>query len=364
MLFQRATGYGLRATGSRAACEVPRAHVRSLPRRSRAAAKAGGVLFVLLMAVPAAAQPHLAIVVGHPGYPEYRELYGKWAADLVDAATGQFGVPRENIQYLTDRPDDDPERATGRSVREEVVKAFEKLKAAGPDDLVLIVLIGHGTFDGRDAKFNLPGPDMGPADFAPLVRRLASQRVVFVNTASASGPFIEALAGPGRTVITATRSGRESFATIFGGYFIDALTGDAADLDKDGRVSFLEAFEYARREVATAYERQGIMLTEHALLEDAGGKEGTDKPAADGKIGRTAALLSLGTPASDALPSDPALRELYEERRALERRVESLRLMKDGMEPQRYSRELERVLTELALKTRQIREKESGQTAP
>jgi hypothetical protein len=100
---------------------------------------------------------------------------------------------------LTDRPDDDATRATGRSVREEVVKAFEKLKAAGPDDLVLIVLIGHGTFDGREAKFNLPGPDMSPADFAPLVKRLPSQRVVFVNTASASGPFIEALSGPGRT---------------------------------------------------------------------------------------------------------------------------------------------------------------------
>jgi hypothetical protein len=347
---------------------VRRADVLSLPRRSRAAAKAGAVCGVLWLwfvaAVPASAQPHLAIIVGHPGYPEYRELYGTWAADLVDAATERFGVPRENVQYLTDRPDDDATRTTGRSVREEVVKAFEKLKAAGPDDLVLIVLIGHGTFDGREAKFNLPGPDMSPADFAPLVRRLPSQRVVFVNTASASGPFIEALSGPGRTVITATRSGRESFATIFGGFFINALISDEADLDKNGRVSFLEAFDYARREVEATYERQGIMLTEHALLEDSGGREGTAAPAADGKIGRTAALLSLGSPASDALPADPALRELYEERRALERRVESLRLMKDGMEPQRYSRELERVLTELALKTRQIREKESGGQAP
>jgi hypothetical protein len=311
-------------------------------------------------ALPASAQPHVAIVVGHPGYPEYRELYGKWAADLVDAATERFGVPREHVHYLTDRIDDDPTRATGRSTREEVHKAFEKLATAGPDELVLIVLIGHGTFDGREAKFNLPGPDMTPADFAALVRRLASQRVVFVNTASASGPFIEALAGPGRTVITATRSGRESFATIFGGYFVDALTGDAADTDKNGRVSFLEAFEYARREVETAYERQGILLTEHALLEDAGGKEGTATPTADGAVGRTAALLSLGSPEADALPADPALRALYEERRALERRVESLRLMKDGMEPQRYARDLEQVLTELALKTRQIREMEGS----
>jgi hypothetical protein len=159
--------------------------------------------------------------------------------------------------------------------------------------------------------------------------------------------------------VTATRNGRESFATIFGGYFVDALTADTADADKNKRVSVLEAFDYARREVATAYERQGIILTEHALLDDTGDKQGTDKPAADGKEGRVAAMLSLGAVGhGDPLPSDPAVRTLYEERRALERRVESLKLMKDGMEPQRYAADLEKVLTELALKTRQIREAE------
>ncbi len=121
----------------------------------------------------------------------------------------------------------------------------------------------------------------------------------------------------------------------------------------------LEAFEYARREVVTAYERQGIILTEHALLDDSGDQEGTAEPAADGKEGRVAALLSLGSAAQDqALPSDPALRALHEERRALERRVESLRLMKDSMEPARYAADLEKVVTELALKTRQIRDME------
>jgi hypothetical protein len=303
---------------------------------------------------------HVAVIVGLAGDPEYAELYGKWAASLVDAASGRYGIPRGQIQLLTEKPETDAKRATGRSSRDEIVKAFEKIATtAAADDLVFVVLIGHGTFDGKAAKFNLPGPDMTAAEFEPLLKRLGQRRLVLVNTASASGPFIETLSGPGRTIVTATRNGRESFATIFGGYFVDALTSDAADVDKNRRVSVLEAFDYARREVATAYERQGIMLTEHALLDDSGDKEGTPQPTADGKEGRVAALLALGSVGQgDPLPTDSKLRPLYEERRALERQVESLKLMKDSMEPQRYASELEKVLTELALKTRQIREAE------
>jgi hypothetical protein len=314
----------------------------------------------LLLGAPAAASAqnaHLTVIVGLAGDPEYAELYGKWAASLIDAASGRFGLTPERVQFLTEKPDQDAKRATARSTREEIVKAFAKLATAASDDVLFVVLIGHGTFDGKVAKFNLPGPDMTAAEFEPLLKRLAPRRIVFVNTASASGPFIEALSGPGRTIITATRNGRESFATIFGGYFVDALASEAADTDKNKRVTMLEAFDYARREVATAYERQGIMLTEHALLDDSGDKEGSDKPTADGKEGRVAALVSIGAAAqSDSLPADPKVRALYEERRALERRVESLRLMKDSMEPQRYADELEKVVTELALKTRQIRE--------
>ena len=309
--------------------------------------------------VASAEGTHLAVIVGLAGDPEYAELYGKWGASLVDAATARYGIPKAQVQYLSEKPESDQARTTGRSTRDEIVKAFGRLKSAGPEDVVFVVLIGHGTFDGKAAKFNLPGPDMTAADFEPLLKQLQPRRVVLVNTASASGPFIEALSGPGRTIVTATRNGRESFATIFGGYFVDALASEAADADKNKRVSVLEAFDFARREVATAYERQGIILTEHALLDDSGDKEGSPQPTADGKEGRVAALLSLGTAGQgDPLPTDPKLRGLYEERRALERRVESLRLMKDSMDPQRYTAELEKVVTELALKTRQIREAE------
>ena len=328
-------------------------------RRSLRIAVALLAAFAAGRGVASAQSAHLLVIVGLAGDPEFAEPYAKWGASLVDAATARFGIPKAQVQYLHEKPESDQARITGKSTRDEIVKAFGKLSAAGREDVVFVVLIGHGTFDGRVAKFNLPGPDMTAADFEPLVKQLAPRRVVFVNTASASGPFIEALSGPGRTILTATRNGRESFATIFGGYFVDALTSDAADADKNRKVSMLEAFDFARREVATAYERQGIILTEHALLDDSGDKEGSAQPTADGKEGRVAALLSLGSAGSgDPLPADPKLRAMYEERRALERQVESLRLMKDSMDPQKYAADLEKVVTDLALKTRQIREAE------
>lgn len=314
------------------------------------------LLALALPSVPAFAQAtHVAVIVGLAGAPEHAELFQRWAATFVDTSK-KLGA--ENVIYLAEKPETDAKRATGKSTKDEIVKAFEKLKTAGEEDIVFIVLIGHGTFDGKVAKFNLPGPDLTPADFAPLMKGLKSRHVVFVNTASASGPFIETLAGPGRTIVTATRNGTERFATLFGGYFVDAFAGTDADIDKNRRISVLEAFAFAKREVATAYEREGIMLTEHPLLNDSGG-EGDPNPAVDGKQGRVAAVMALGSTASlDPLPTDPKLRALHQERRDLERRVEALKLLKDSMPPERYASELEKLATELALKTRQIREAE------
>jgi hypothetical protein len=325
----------------------------------RVIASFGLLLTVLMSAAPSFAQNvHMVVIVGLAGDPEHGELFQKWATTLVDAGSKRYGIPRERVVFLAEKADGEGALSTGRSTRDEIVKTFETLaQKSAADDLVLVMLIGHGTFDGRVAKFNLPGPDMTPADFQPLLKRLESRRVVLVNSASASGPFIAALSAPGRTIVTATRNGSERFATLFGGFFVDAFAGEDADADKNKRVTVLEAFNYAKKEVATAYEREGIMLTEHALLDDAGDKEGTAQPAADGKQGRVAAILSLGTTtAIDTAAVDPKLRALYDERRVLERRVESLRLLKDSMDPQRYSAELEKALTELALKSRQIRE--------
>ena len=318
----------------------------------------GSVLVLLALAAPAAVAAeeriHLAVIVGLEGEREHGELFRRWAGTLVEAASGRLGVARERIVYLAEA---DAKEVTGKPTRDEVERAFERIAAqAVDDDVVVIVLIGHGTFDGRVAKFNLRGRDMGPGDFAPLLKKIRAKQIVFVNTASASGPFVAELAAPGRTIVTATRSGAEQFSTLFGGHFIDALVGDVADADKNKRVSILEAFNAARREVASAYQREGIMLTEHALLDDSGDGKGALEPSADGSDGRIASILSLGSAADAApLPSDPRLRQLYTERRELEKRVETLKLLKTGMDPARYAAELEKLLTNLALKTQEIR---------
>jgi hypothetical protein len=302
----------------------------------------------------------LLIVVGLSGDPEHGALFHKWGTTLAEASE-RLGVTPERLVYLVDEPAEGDKRVTGRATREEIAKAFDGFtRQAGPDDLVLVTLFGHGSATGGSAKFNLPGPDMGPADFNVLFKKLPTKQIVFVDTSSSSGPFVEELSGPGRTIVTATRNGAEQYATLFGGYFVEALTSEAADADKNKRISILEAFQYAKAEVERAYKQEGLLSTEHALLDDDGDKQGSSAPTATGKDGRVAAVVSLGSTEADGLPTDPKLRALYVERREMERRVEALRLLKESMDPARYTSELEKLVTGIALKTREIRAAEGA----
>ncbi len=297
----------------------------------------------------------LLVVVGLAGDPEHGKLLHKWGTTLATASE-RLGVTPDRLVYLVDQPLEGDQRVSGKATREEIAKALAGFAAqAGPEDVVIVTLFGHGTFDGRMAKFNMPGPDMGPADFNALLQKLPTRQIVFIDTTSSSGPFLAELSAPGRTIITATRNGAEQFATLFGGYFVDALTSEAADSDKNKRVSVLEAFQFTKAEVARAYEREGLLATEHPLLDDNGDKEGSQDPTLTGKDGKVAAIVSLGETGGEGLPTDPKLRALYLERRDLERRVEALRLLKESMEPARYTSELEKLVTSIALKTREIR---------
>jgi hypothetical protein len=296
----------------------------------------------------------LLIVVGLAGDPEHARTFHGWGNSLAEASE-RLGVAPERLVYLVDKPMEGDQRVSGVSNREGIVKALDTIAgSAGPDDLVFVTLIGHGAWDGRSAKFNIPGPDISAEEFDALVRKLKAKQIVFVNTASASGPFVEVLSGPGRTIVSATRSGAEHYTTLFGGFFVDALSSPNADADKNKRISVLEAFQFAKAEVTRAFEREGLLVTEHALLDDDGDKKGSPDPSATAADGKVAAVLSLAD-AGGGLPSDPKLRELYLERRELERRVDSLRLLKEGMEPARYNSELEKLVTAIALKTREIR---------
>ncbi len=298
----------------------------------------------------------LLVVVGLAGDPAHGELFHKWGAELAESA-GQLGIPQDHVVYLVDQPAEGEARVTGKATLEEINKTFDRFaKQATADDALYVVLIGHGSYDGKAPKFNLPGPDISAADFATQFRRLPMRQIVFVNTASASGPFVNELSGPGRTIIAATRSGAENYATLFGGYFVDALSGEEADADKNRRVTMLEAFQFAKAAVQRAYDKEGLLSTEHAVLDDNGDKVGSPDPSTTAADGKVAALMAIGS-AADAmpLPADPKLRALILERRDLEHRVESLRLLKDNMEPAKYQSELEKLVTDLALKTREIR---------
>lgn len=292
---------------------------------------------------------HFLVVAGVGGDEEHVKQFNTWSIAALDAAKKQ-GVLPANTTYLGESVDQSGGRMKARATRENVTKAFADIaERAKPDDQIFILLIGHGSFDGRTAAFNLPGPDLSAADYATLLDRFKTQRVAFVNTASSSGGFLEPLGGPARTIVTATRTGGERNETRFPQYFVEALGAEAADRDRNGRVSVQEAFDYAANKTKTTYEQSGQILTEHATLDD----------SSEGKLASTLYLAPERSRTAAAQSADPALRALLEQRDALERQVNDLRLRKDSMPAEQYEEQLEKLVTDLALKTRAIRDAET-----
>ncbi len=336
---------------------------------------------VVAVAVGLAAAPHdargqdahLLVVVGIGGDPAYTERFLEWGTTLRTAAMERYGLPPERAVLLAEDPSMS-DAIAGESRRERVEEELRALASrAAPDDRVMLVLIGHGSFRGSEANFNIPGRDLSAAEYGALLDALATSKVAVVNTASASGPFTQLLAAPGRTIITATASGGERNETQFGQYFAAAWEDGEADLDKNGAVSLLEAFQYARSETQRFYDDANLLLTEHALLEDDGDGEGSREPGMDATDGALAAGFTLGAPgargavtadgAVSPIPAttDSVLARLYAERADLEGRVAALRRSRSSMDPDDYDRELEALLVDLALKSREIRDREGGE---
>jgi hypothetical protein len=300
------------------------------------------------LATATAQDVHLLVVTGVGGDEEHTAQFQKWAGAVVDSAK-KPGVLETNINWLGEAPEKDP-RIKARSSRDNVTKAFADMAArAKADDEIFILLIGHGSFDGKTGAFNLPGPDLTAGDYATLLQRFTTQKIAFVNTASSSGAFLQPLAGPARTIVTATKTGGERNETRFAEFFVQALDAEEADRDRNGRVSIQEAFDFAVAKVKAAYEKEGHILTEHAALDD----------GSQGKLAGTQYLAPARSRTAAAQNADPALRALLEQRDQLERQVNDLRLRKDSMDQTAYDQQLETLLTELAVKTRQIREFEA-----
>lgn len=313
-------------------------------RAARSGLRAG-LLGVLLAPGASAQDSYLLIVAGLGGGPEYADAFHAWASSLQAAAEKRAGLPRSNIVYLGEKPERAPGQIDGRSTREGVEQALQRFAArVRPGDTLAVVLFGHGSALSGEARFNLPGPDLTVADCERLLEPFASQRVVFVDASSASGDFLKPLAGKNRVIVTATKSGLERNESVFGEYFAEAFAGDGADTDKNGRVSILEGFEYARQKVAESYAKSSRLQTEHAALED----------GSQGALAR--ATFLAGAPRSaEADTGDPKLVALERERRALEGRIEALKEQKQALAAEVYEKELERLLLELALKGEAIR---------
>lgn len=308
------------------------------------------VLWLLGGATAAVAQERFALVVsGASGGPAYAEKFATWASQLETVLAAHFKLDPDRLSVLSESGDT-RKAATAENVRRAIASVRERMKR---DDLLLIVLLGHGTFDGIDAKFNLVGPDLESAEWGALLRPLAGH-IVVVNTAAASFPYLERLAGPRRVVVTATDSPAQKYDTVFPEYFINAFVDQAADIDKNGRVSVWEAFAFASAGVRRHYQRRGQLSTERALLDDNGdGVGGEDsKPGEDGSL---ASRTYFDEPRPGLAPTDDVLLKLLQRKTTLEAEVEDMKIRRQFLPAGEYAAEFERLMIELARVSRDVR---------
>jgi hypothetical protein len=310
----------------------------------------GVAIAALLTCASAEAQErHALIVSGASGGADYAKQYAKWTEGLSQTLVGQMKLDRTRVTVLSESAD-----ASAASTAASVRRSLASLaKQVGPSDLLLVVLIGHGTFDGVDAKFNLVGPDLESAEWASMLRAIPG-RLVIVNTSSASFPFLERLAAPRRIVVSATDSAAQRFDTVFPEYFIAAFRDEGADIDKNGRVSIWEAFAAASGSVRRHYQQRGQLSTERALLDDTGDGLGREA-ASQGDDGALASRTYLDAPDAGAAPTDEVLVDLLQRRASLNAEIEELQIKKAFMSADEYAREFERVMLALARVGRDIK---------
>lgn len=315
------------------------------------------VTFVLVLlavtgpATPAAAegQKYALIVQGASGEPQYAAMHRGWVDGLANVLRTRMKIDPARITILAEKPAANEMPGNADSVR----KALGSLAATTrADDLVFIMLIGHGSGQDETAKFNLMGPDLTAAEWAGLLKPIPA-RLVVIDSTSSSFPFLAGLAGPNRVVITATSNFAQRYHTIFPDAFIRALGAGDSDADANGRVSVMEAFNYAARLVAQHYEQNGRMPTELPMLDDTGDGKGVNA-GAKGDDGTVAGVTYLDSPVAPA-SSNPEVQKLLIQQQTLMEQVDELRRRRPSMSEQDYDREFEKLIIELALVSREVR---------
>ncbi len=275
-------------------------------------------------AAPAHAELYYLIVGGLGGEAVYEEQFAKDAEAL--AAVARRTTAASRVMLLQG------EGAT----REAVVSSLDSLRTrAKAADSVIVMLVGHGSYDGENYKLNLPGPDIDGEELGKLLAALPARSQLIVNATSASGAVLEKWAAEGRTLITATRSGFERNATRFAQHFAAALAAGSADINKNGAITAQEAFDYASRAVADSFEKDGALATEHPQI------------AGDAAGRFTVARLASAGPAEPAA-TNPAVAPRVAEREKLDAEIEALRGRRESMASDAYLAELQRLLVQLA----------------
>jgi hypothetical protein len=290
------------------------------------------LLGCMAVAVSAHAEVYYVIVSGIGGQPSYEESFAESSHALAEAARRSVTEP-DHVTVLSGAD----------ATREALTAELESLAGMAVEaDSVAVFFIGHGSYDGEQYKLNLPGPDITGAELGELLAAISARSQLIVNTTSASGAVLEDWTVEGRTLITATRSGAERNATRFGAFWAEALSSDAADLNKNGIVTAQEAFDYTQRRVEDSFESDGALATEHPQL-----------------VGDEAQRFDAARLVARVVDT-PELRALNEELEVLEQQIDALRLRREDMEPDEYLSELQDLLVELALVQRQIDEAGGG----
>ncbi len=292
----------------------------------------------LLGATFAHADIYYVNVSGLGGEADYEQRFAAQASEL-DRITKAGGTTAHVVTL-----------AGGDATREHLQQAFADIAVhAHADDALVVTLIGHGSFDGTEYKFNLPGPDVSAEQLADWCNHVAATRQLIIDTSSASGGAVKALQRHDRVVIAATKAGTEKNATVFARYWVEALQDPGADTDKNQIISGLEAFQYATRKTAAFYETEKRLATEHAVFEEGGKAAPVRDGTADGDAGRmlaSFALVRLG--GSTQVASDPAKLVLLKQKEELEQKIDLLKYQRAAMSPEEYRTLLSQALVSLA----------------
>jgi len=295
-------------------------------------------LMATAFALPASAATYTFVVAGLGGEPSYEQRFREHAAAVAGAAEKAAGSTGKVISL------------TGDAARADAVKREIKTLASrmSQNDSVVVVLIGHGSYDGETYRFNLPGPDLTDSDLARLLDELPARDQLIINATSASGAVMERWQKPRRVVITATKNGGERTATRFAQYWVEAVASEAADTNKDQVVTAAEAYLYATSRIEASFKAQTSMATEHARME--------------GDNAGRFTLARLG--AGEVMPDNPEVAALLSQRGTIEQDLSHVKEQRASLPDTQYYDQLEEVLVRLALLQREIDAKAGGGATP